>query len=87
MVLNQVNVEPIQLDHNEQSTDTEATHAGTYELHANNALGTTLLENDLLHVNYSLQFGNAEFLKHSKIIVPVDIRRVSFSITEEEWAN
>ena len=39
MVLNQVNVEPIQLDDDDQSTDPGAAHAGTHELYANDALG------------------------------------------------
>ena len=44
-MLNQVNVEPIQLDHDNQSTDPAAAHAGTHELHENNALGRHLARN------------------------------------------
>ena len=87
MVLNQVNVEPVQLHYDDQSTDPAAAHAGTYNPHANNALGHHLAGNDLLHVSWRWQFGNTEFLKYTVVIVIFDIHRVSFSITEEEEAN
>ena len=39
MLLNQMNREPVQLDHNDQSTNLGTAHAGMYEPHANNVLG------------------------------------------------